>query len=115
MRKVIALILVLGLGRSSCWASGPDQKHIEKIKKQVADSIDRGTRVSIETYDRRKLQGTISQAGTETFTMFFEGQSTTLNYADVKKLKSPMDSHLKAALIGWLVLGGLLGLTALDR
>ena len=104
-------MLVLSIGCSSCFAgSGPDQKHIEKIKKQVSKYLDRGAMVSVETYDQRKLWGEINKAEPGTFVLTVAGQPTTLSYADVKKIKAPMSPATKQRIAIAGVLGGLTGL-----
>ncbi|HEV3038208.1 MAG TPA: hypothetical protein VHA33_10570 [Candidatus Angelobacter sp.] len=111
MKRVIALVLILGLACPALYAApGPDQKHVDKIKKKVSTCVEKGSRVSLETYDDRKLQGTISEAGEDNFVLTNEGRSTTLGYAEIKKIKSPMDRRTKGAIVTAIVLGGLLGL-----
>jgi len=110
MNRMVALILVLAIGCSSCFASGPDQKHIAKIKKQVSSYMDRGARVVLDTYDQRKLQGSINEAGPESFALYQDGQSTTLKYADVKKIKAPMDRRTKQEITMAIFLTGFFGL-----
>jgi len=114
MKSLIALVLILGLACPSAFAGGsPDQKHIEKIKKKVDKCLEKDLKVSVETFDSRKLHGSISEAGPETFVLTNESRSTTLGYADVKKIKSPLDPRTKTAIILSVVVGGLLGLTVL--
>jgi hypothetical protein len=107
----MALILILITVCPTLFAgTGPDPKHTEEIKKKVGHYVEREARVSLETYDARKLQGSISEAGPETFVLSNEGRSTTLSYADVKKIKAPMSRRTKQAIVTAIVLGGLFGL-----
>jgi len=54
--RFLACLLILTLACPSFWASpGPDQKHIDAMRKKVADCIDKQRRVVIETYDGRRL------------------------------------------------------------
>ena len=113
MKPLIALVLIFGIACPSMYAApGPDQKHIDKIKKKVNACIEKGSRVSMETYDDRKLQGKISEAGVDTFVLTNEGRSTTLAYTEIKKIKSPLDQRTKRAIALAIVTGGLIGLTA---
>ena len=111
MKSFVAALLSVFLGCSSCLAGvGPDQKHIEKIKKQVSKCLDRGAMVSVETYDHRKMRGEINQANPDTFELTVAGQPTTLSYADIKKIKSPMSPAMKQRIAITAVLGGLTAL-----
>ena len=113
MKRILSLILVFGFVCPSMYAApGPDQKHIDEIKKKVNACIEKGSRVSMETYDDRKLQGKISEAGVDTFVLTNEGRSTTLAYTEIKKIKSPLDQRTKRAIALAIVTGGLIGLTA---
>jgi hypothetical protein len=86
MKKLLVCLLLLALGCPQMWAgAGPDQAHIDKIKKKIADCVDQHRRVTIETYDDRILQGSISEAGADNFVLSYAGKSTTLNNSDVKK------------------------------
>ena len=110
MKKLLAFLLVLAMGWSSCFAgTGPDQKHIDKIRKQVSRYLDRGAMVSVETYDHHKLWGEINEAGPESFVLTVGGQPKTLPYAEIRKIKAPMDPGTKRRIISGLVIGGLLG------
>ena len=114
MKKPIALILFFGIACSSCMAGGqPDQKHTEKIKQQVIRYLNTGDRVSLETYDQRKLQGAISESRTDSFVLTIEGRSATLNYAEVKKIKSFMSRSKKQMIATIIVTGALFGMTAI--
>lgn len=93
-------------------AAGPDQKHIDKVKRKVAECIEHSRRVTIETYDGRLLQGSIKEAGADTFVLVTTGGITTLKYSDVKNIKWP-SPHMKTGIVVAVVLGGLLGLAIL--
>jgi hypothetical protein len=56
MTRGIVGLLVLALASTPNWADpGPDQKHIESIKKRVAGSVEKQRRIVVETYDARRL------------------------------------------------------------
>ena len=113
MRQFISALLIAVLGCSSCFGGQQsDQKHIEKIRKQVSSYIDRDAPVSVETYDQRKFRGFINEAGPDTFQLTSGNQLVTLNYADVKKMKSTMDPRTKKVLISTIFFFGLFGLLA---
>ena len=108
MNKLIALLLAFTLSASELAASpGPDQKHIDAIKKKVFNALENSRHIVIETYDDRALQGTISEAGTDNFILDLQQKSTTLSYADVRKIKwhSPMPREVKTILIATAVTG----------
>lgn len=122
MNKIVACVLVLLLACPQIWgAPGPNEKHVEKIKKRVAKCVEKPRRVSIETYDGRRLQGSISEADADTFIITNGSRSSTLAYADVKNIKWPsstahyvMDIAGAAAVTGAIfglvyLLGGLKG------
>jgi len=113
MKQFLACLLVFTLACSSIWAQQqPDQKHIESIKKKVAKCIDNQRVVVIETYDGRRLQGVIGEAGPDDFVLSFKLQNTTLGYSDVKKIKwhSEMSKQGKAILAAAILTGGLFAL-----
>lgn len=122
MKKNLTLLLVFLLTTAPTWASpGPNQAHIEVIKKKVAHCVDQQKRVVVETYDNRRLQGVISEARTDDFVLIYAGRATTLSYQAIAKIKwqSPIWKHAKAiataagitaAIFGLVVLlGGLKG------
>lgn len=87
MKKALACLLAFLLAASPTWASsGSNQKHIETIRKKVARCVDAQRRVVVESYDNRRLQGVISEAGGDDFVLIFAGRATTLTYADVRKI-----------------------------
>lgn len=111
MRKLIATLLVcVFVTPPPCAGQAPDHKHVETVKKKVASCLENSRHLFIETYDDRKLQGLIGEAGPESFVLSFGGKSTTLNYADVKKIKWPsaMSKAAKTAILATTVVGGLL-------
>jgi len=88
MKKALTCLLVLALTPIPTWASpGADQAHIEVIKKTVAHCVDHQRRVVVETYDKRRLQGVISEARTDDFVLIDAGRATTLSYKDIRKIK----------------------------
>jgi hypothetical protein len=109
MKNRIARVLIFMLAGQSVWAGTPDQKHIEKVRKQVSQRLDDGRHVSVETTDNRKFAGTITQAGLDDFVLTNASGTVTLNYNDVRKIKSPMDPHRRGAIVALAVLGGLSG------
>lgn len=122
MQRIVASLLALALLATSLRASpGPDQKHIDSIKKKVASCLENSRHVTIETYDDRKMHGLISEAESDSFVLVFQSKSTTLNYADIKKIKWPsaVSREVKTILIATAVtaavfvavalLGGLRG------
>ena len=111
MKKIISLVLVMAMGTLPCLANndGPDAKHVAKVKQQVGKYLEKGDRVTIETYDQRKLQGAISEANDESFVITVEGRSATLNYNDVKKIKAPMSRSTRSKIVTAAFLAGLFG------
>lgn len=106
MNKLISLFLALTLYASQLAASpGPDQKHIDSIKKKVVHCLENSHQVAIETYDDRTFQGTISEADADSFILEFQQKSTTLQYADVRKIKwhSPMPKEVKTIILATAV------------
>lgn len=110
MNKIVGCVLVLMFACPQIWgAPGPDQKHIEKMKKKVAKCVEEPRRVSIETYDGRRLQGSISAADADTFVLTNSSRSSTLAYADVKKIKWPSSTaHYVMAVAGAAAVAGAL-------
>jgi hypothetical protein len=122
MQRIVTSLLVVVFFATTLRASqNPDQKHIDSIKKKVASCLENSRHVTIETYDDRKLQGLIGEAESDSFVLVFQSKSTTLNYADVKKIKWPstMSREVKAIIIATagtaaiflavVLLGGLRG------
>ena len=113
MKKLFSCVLIFTFACSQLWASpSPDQKHVDGVKKKVTECMEHDRRATIETYDDRRLQGSISEATADNFVVTNEGRSTTLSYTDVKKIKSPMSAGKKRAIITGIVTAGLFGLLA---
>ena len=111
MRDLVALVLALTLAGQSLWAA-PDAKHVENVRSKVIACRDKGTAVTIETYDGRKLAGNITRAALDDFDLSSAGGPLTLAYSDVKKVKAPMDRRTRSFLVTGIVLAALLGGTA---
>jgi hypothetical protein len=109
VKSLIAFVLIFALATQSLCAGTADEKHVEKIRNKVNQCMDDGRHVSVETLDHRKFAGTIIQAGTDDFMLTNAAGTTTLTYADVKKIKSPMDPHKRGAIVSLAVFGGLFG------
>lgn len=124
MKKALVhlLVIVLALTSSPVWASDhPDQKHVDSIRKKVADCIDHQRRIVVETYDSTRLQGVVSEARADDFVLNYAGRATTISYRDVKKIRWPSRvmkqvwvfagaAAITGALYGLVVLfGGLKG------
>jgi len=109
MKKLIAFMLMFALAGETLCARTPNEKHLEKVRNKVNQSMDDGRHVSVETLDHRKFAGTIIQAGTDDFVLSNAAGATRLSYSEVKKVKSPMDSRTRSAIVSLAVLGGLFG------
>lgn len=116
MKKVLMWLLIFTLTSCLIWADpGPDQPHIEAVKKKVAECVDHHRRVVVETYDNRRLQGFITEAGPSDFVLSYAGRVTHLSYVDVRKIRwpSPVWNQVKvglavAAVVGVIVCGVVL-------
>jgi hypothetical protein len=66
----------------------------------------------IDTYDGRRLQGSVSEAGVDHFVLTNDGRSVTLTYAEVRRVRESarLSRMVKAILIGGVVAGILLAL-----
>jgi len=116
MNKVVVWLLIFTLTPLPGWADpGPDQQHIESVKKKINACVDQPRRVVVETYDNRRLQGVITEAGTTQFVLGYAGRATTLSYGDVRKIKwqSPVWKQVKIVAGAAAVLGALLGMVVL--
>jgi hypothetical protein len=110
-RKLFVCLLIFTLACTPLLAGGdPDQKQIAKIKKKVAVCLEHERRVTVDTYDDRLLEGSVSEAGADSFVLNYDGRSTTLKYADVRKIKWPSEVSKQvkvvigaAAVVGVLV------------
>jgi hypothetical protein len=79
------------------------------------------TQVTVETYDGRLFQGSVSEAGADAFVLVYNRRRTTLPYGDVRKIKWPSEVSKQVmvaigvpAVVGGLVvvlvlIGGLKG------
>jgi hypothetical protein len=76
--KAVFLIIFSCFGLTQIALASPDQQHIDKIKKQISSSIDHHLRISVETYDGRKLQGLVNEARAENFILGNEGPQQLL-------------------------------------
>jgi hypothetical protein len=86
--------------------TGNDDSSVAKVKADVAK---RGTgeknRVEVKMLDGKKWKGYISQAGEDSFTLIDSntGQSVSINYADVAKVKKAGPKGDTVAL--WIIGG----------
>lgn len=64
-----------------------DARRAEKVRTQLSKlGTGRDARVSLELRDKTKVEGYLSEAGADTFTVTDkEGKTTTVPYQDVKK------------------------------
>lgn len=116
MKKTLVGLLVLALASTPTWADpGPDQKRIESVRKKVDESVDKLRRIVVETYDGRRLQGFRQRGRATEFTLSYSGRSTTLSYADVKKIKweSPVMKQVKVMVAAAVIVGATVGLVVL--
>ena len=118
MRKPAIFLLLFALACTQIWAdAGLDQAHAESIRKKVVKCLDQHRRVVIETYDGRRFQGAVSEAGSNDFVVSFAGRSTTLSYRDVRKIRWPsqLEKQVKIALAAVVIAGTLVGIVTLIR
>jgi hypothetical protein len=114
MRESIALFLVVLLC-SSLWATNsPDDKHVERIRKEITKAFNCSCRIVVETDDQRRLQGLVSEVQPDNFVLTISGRSTTLAYVDVKAVFRPkhlmIAAGISATLYGLVrLIGGLRG------
>ena len=116
MKRSLICLLVFALTCSRLSASpGPDQQHIEAIKKKVVRCVDQQRRVVVETLDGTRFVGAISEAGSDGFVLVYGGRATNLCYRDVKKIKwqSPVWKHVEAVAIAAGVTAAIFGLVVL--
>lgn len=109
MKNLTSFVLVFAMAGQSLWASGPDEKHLAKIRNKVSECMDDGRHVAVETLDHRKFAGTITQASLDDFVLASSAGTTTISYSDVKKIKAPMDPQKRSVIVSLAVLGGLFG------
>ena len=121
MKRSLVCLLVFALTGSRLSASpAPDQQHrhqqhIEAVRKKVARCVDRHRRVTVETFDGRRLQGAVSEAGTDDFVLVYGVRATTVSYGEVKKIKwpSPVWRQAEAVAIAAGVTAAIFGLVVL--
>lgn len=116
MRKLFICLLIFTLTCPRLWAgTGPDPKQIAKVKKKVAACLEHHRTVTIETYDDRLLQGSVSEAGADAFLLGHNSKSVTLGYEDVKKIKWPSEvsKQVKVVLGAAAVVGVIFGFVVL--
>lgn len=92
MRKSLLGLLVFTLaGVPVRPGAGSDQKQIAKVQKKVAACLEQERRVTVETYDGRLFKGSVSETEADEFVLVYNGRSTTLKYADVRKITWPSE------------------------
>jgi hypothetical protein len=79
------------------------------VKEKIAGCVDHQRRVVVETYDNRRLLGTVTEAGAEDFVLSYGGRTTSLSYIDVKSVKWPsaVAKQVKIVAETAAVVGGL--------
>lgn len=110
--RTLVLMCLCCFGLTQLASAAPSQEHIQKIKKQVSASIDQHERISLETYDGRKLQGFVNESGAEKFVLGNEGTTTSLKYEEVKKIKVPVSRGKRIAILTAINAGIAAGLIA---
>ena len=116
MKRSLICLLVFALTCSRVSASpGPDQRHLEAVKKRVVRCVDRQRRVVVETVDGKRFAGAISEAGSDSFVLVYGGRATNLRYRDVKKIRwqSPVWKNAQAVAIAAGVTAAIFGLVVL--
>jgi hypothetical protein len=109
-KVVVASLLALVLfANGAVAAPQPDQRHIDKIKKRVERCLEQGCHAVVQTYDDRRLQGIIREAGPDYFVFSLQGSSVTLHYAEVKTIKWPsaLSHTAKTVLIASAITGAI--------
>jgi hypothetical protein len=116
---IYALVFALTVTRLSATPAPDqqhrDQQHLEAVRKKVARCVDRHRTVAVETFDGRRLQGRVSEAGTDDFVLVYGARATTLSYGEVKKIKwpSPVWRQAQAVAIAAGVTAAIFGLVVL--
>lgn len=116
LQRLLALILAFALASFSLFAAPDiDRKHLEKIKRRVANALEHHRRVTIETMDHRLLEGVITEATADTFLLLRGGNQLTLSYADITTIKWPsgLSREIKGLILAAVVVGALVGCVAL--
>ena len=108
MRAVVSMALILPLAIQAA----PDTKHVAQVRRKIESSMQHASRVVIETYDARRLQGSVSEARVDSFILTNDGRSTTLTYEEVRRVfaSAQVSKPVTAILIGGVVAGVLLAL-----
>ena len=79
MKRLVSSLLVFTLTCPALWSAPvPGQRHIVRIHKEISQSLTHHWTAVLDTYDRRRLQGLVSEADTDGFTLAIQGTSTTL-------------------------------------
>ena len=104
-RAVVLAVLLL----HTVFSAG--QEPAEKIRREAAKALEKNSRVTVELFDGRKLQGYVTETATKHFVVAGEGRSAQIAYGDVKKLKHHGTPERRRALVALAVVGGLIGLT----
>ncbi len=115
MRKLFACLLLFTLTCPRLGAGTDSEKQIAQVKRKVAECLEHHRKVTIATYDDRLLQGSVSEARADAFVLTNNGRSTTLNYADVRKIKWPSEvsKQVKVAIGTVAIVGALFGFVVL--
>ena len=71
--------------------AGQEERRVEKVKADVAKKVGKKSRVTVKLQNGSKLKGHITQAGENSFTLTDTktGQTSTLAYSDVTKVRGP--------------------------
>jgi sRNA-binding regulator protein Hfq len=71
--------------------AGQEERRVEKVKADVARKVGKKSRVTVKLQNGSKLKGRITQAGADSFTLTDTktGQTSTLAYSDVTKVRGP--------------------------
>jgi hypothetical protein len=115
-RALIFQILIFALATAQLAAQpAPDARHDQKIKTRAAYALDHHRLVTVDTADRRQLQGLVTEAETDHFVLALQGQSTTLAYAEVDRIswQKHMPRPLVAAIVGVAVAGTMYAIVVL--
>jgi hypothetical protein len=118
MKRAIVYLLLFAFASAQLWADpGPDQSHADSIRKKVVKCLDQHKRIVIETNDGRRIQGVVSEAGSDDFILSYAGRSTTLSYRDVRKIswQSSAWKQVQVAVAAVVIVGALVGLVTLIR
>jgi hypothetical protein len=103
---VICLAVSLPVRAAGCL----DQEHADAVRKRIDNSVEHPRRIAVETCDGRRLQGSVSEAGTDTFVLTNDGRSTTVTFADVRRVivRRRTPRTVTALIVAAVVAGSLL-------